>query len=133
MLFHIFLVVEPTNLIMADPSFSRFVLQTQLSLASNWFTPSTLQLLTAMAIGLGMEAPLGSAPHPAHLPPVPTPLHWQWLKNFTSAVSMASSFRKKQPLAIDETTLSLDLPPLHPGEKFQPRVRCVQSSLTFIR
>lgn len=118
---------------MADPSFSRFVLQTRLSLGKQPVHTEYLKLLTAMAIGLGMEALLVSPPHPPHLLPVPTPLHWQWLKNFTSAVSMACSFRKKQPLAIDETTLSLDLPPLHPGEKFQPRVRCVQSSLTFIR
>ena len=122
--------MERTNLIMADPSFSWFVLQVQLSLGKQLVHTEYLQLLTAMAIGLGMEAPLVSPPHPPHLSRVPTPLHWQWLKNFTSAVSMASSFRKKQPLAVDETELSLDLPPLHPREKFQPRVRCVRSSLT---
>ena len=98
------------------------VLQAQLSSGKQLVHTEYLQLLTAMAIGLGMNAPLVSPPHPPHLPPIPTPLQWQWLKTFTSAVSMATSFRKKQPLIVDEAAGPFDLPLLRPGEKFQPKV-----------
>ena len=105
----------------------------QLSSGKQLVHTEYLQVLTAMAVGLGMDAPLVSPPHPPHLPAVPAPLHWQWLKTFTSAISMANSFGKKQPLAVDETMVSLDLPPLWPGEKFQPKVCCTVSSPDAIR
>lgn len=105
------------------------VLQTQLGSGKQLVHTEYLQLLTAMAIGLGMDAPLVSPPHPPHLPPVPTSRDWLWLKTFTSAISMANSFRKKQPLLVDEAMVSLDLPQLQPGEKFQPKVCCTISEM----
>ena len=84
-----------------------------------------LQLLTALAVGLGLHTVLVSPPHPPHLPAPPPPKQWMWLSNFVHAISLAESLTKRSSMpAITELMSVSDLEQLPPDAKYQPNVSC---------
>ena len=82
-----------------------------------------LQLLTALAVGLGLNSVLISPPYPPHFDPHPPAKEWQWLSDFTKAVRMSELLNKRISLPEDiGFSLPKDVPPLSPSEKYQPTV-----------
>ena len=85
-----------------------------------------LQLLTALAVGLGLNSVLISPPHPPHFDPPPPAKEWQWLSDFTRAVKISEMLNKRLPLPKDcGFSLPKDVQPLDSSEKYQPTVRIV--------
>lgn len=82
-----------------------------------------LQLLTALAVGLGLHTVLVSPPHPPHLPVPPPPKQWTWLSNFVNAVSLAESLTKRSSMSnVPDLSVTSDVEPLPPDAKYQPTV-----------
>ncbi len=84
-----------------------------------------LQLLTALAVGLGLHHVLVSPPHPPHFPPLPPAKEWKWLSNFTQALKISEAFNKRTHLPKDTFSLPKDMEPLDPSEKYQTTVSLV--------
>ena len=112
------------------------LLQAELSSSQQLVHSEYLQLLTALAVGLGLHTVLVSPPHPPHLPPPPPPKQWTWLSNFVNAVSLAESLTKRSSMpTISELQCLRDVEPLPPDAKYQPTVSdntyLVDSTLSF--
>ena len=97
--------------------------QVEISSSQQLVHSEYLQLLTALAVGLGLHTVLVSPPHPPHLPVPPPPKQWMWLSNFVRAVSLAESLTKRSSMpAITELASTLDVEQLPPGAKYQANV-----------
>ena len=51
-----------------------------------------LQMLTALAVGLGLHTVLTSPPHPPHFTPPPPARQWNWLGKFSQVRLYAYNF-----------------------------------------
>ena len=103
-------------------------LQAELSSSQQLVHSEYLQLLTALAVGLGLHTVLVSPPHPPHLPAPPPPKQWTWLSNFVNAVSLAESLTKRSAMpTISELSCMKDVERLHPDAKYQPTVSSIDS------
>ena len=98
-------------------------MQAELSSSQQLVHSEYLQLLTALAVGLGLHTVLVSPPHPPHLPAPPPPKQWTWLSNFVNAVSLAESLTKRSAMpATSELSSMPDVDPLPSDAKYQPTV-----------
>ena len=99
------------------------LLQAELSSSQQLVHSEYLQLLTALAVGLGLHTVLVSPPHPPHLPPPLAPKQWTWLSNFVNAVSLAESLTRRSTMpTISELQCLKDVDPFPPDAKYQPTV-----------
>lgn len=99
------------------------IFQGELSSSQQLVYSEYLQLLTALAVGLGLHTVLVSPPHPPHLPAPPPPKQWTWLSNFVNAVSLAESLTKRSVMpSVAELQCMRDVEPLPPDAKYQPTV-----------
>ena len=82
-----------------------------------------LQLLTSLAVGLGLHSVLISPPHPPHFTPSPPTKEWTWLADFTRSVHVAESLTKRSLLPEDVGfKFPSGIPPVDTAEKYQPTV-----------